>query len=83
MMGTINKTNNISYEFHLLISITESILHNMLACYKGISATMQQEIFSHMIFSNEIKSLNCIKKDKEVKLSSKISSNLALFPSGN
>ena len=43
--GTINKINDISYEFHLLISITESILHNMLTCYKGKCANATGKIF--------------------------------------
>ena len=48
--GTINNINEISYEFHLLISITESILHNMLTCYNGKCANATGKIFPQDFF---------------------------------
>ncbi len=48
--GTISKINDISYEFHLLINITESILHNMLSCYNGKCADATGKIFPQDFF---------------------------------
>ena len=57
--GTINKINEISYEFHLLISITESILHNMLTCHNGKCANATGKIFPQDFFKqNKITQLH-------------------------
>ena len=47
---SINKINDISYELHLLINITESIIYNLLTCYNekdtnSTGNTFLQEFF--------------------------------------
>ncbi len=46
----INKINDISYEMHLLINITESILYNLLTCYNEKDANSTGKTFLQEFF---------------------------------
>ena len=48
--GSIDKIYGISHELNFLITITESILHNMLTCYNGKKSCSMGKIFPQDFF---------------------------------